>query len=146
MDISPEVALRGIIRPGSVYYFPSEKLTSTDSHFFVVINLNPFKEQLIILVCGSSKIESVKRRSRNQPSETLIEVTPEEYPHFSNTTIFDCNKGVYRHTVDDLIQRLSSKRLEICHDYLSYEIVESLRTGVLASPVVEREIKQQLTP
>ena len=44
------VLIKGTIKPGSVYYFPSEKLTSNDSHYFVVINLNPFIEQVIILI------------------------------------------------------------------------------------------------
>lgn len=144
MDISPEVALKGSIRPGSVYYFPSERLTSDESHYFVVINLDPFTEQITLLVCGSSRVESVKRRNKDNPPETLVEVTPEEYSQFSEKTIFDCNSSVFKHTIDDLIQRLSSKRLEICLNDMPIEIVERLRVGVLASPVVEYNTKQQL--
>lgn len=144
MDISPEVIIKGSIKPGSVYYFPSEKLTSNDSHYYAVINLNPFIEQVIILVCGSSKIIAVKQRNIGHSQETLVEVTPKQYSPFSGVTIFDCNNSVFKYTIDDLIQRLSSHRLECCVAEMPLDVVERLRVGVLTSRVVERDIQAQL--
>ncbi len=145
MDIPPEVVIKGTIRPGSVYYFPSKKLTSKESHFYVVVNLDPFNEQLIILVLGSSKIDVVKQRNKSHSSKTLVIVTPQQYPLFSGNTIFDCNNSVFRYPINDLVQRLSSKRLECCIREMPLDIVKLLREGVLASTVIERNIKEQLT-
>ncbi len=144
MDIPPEIIIKGAIRPGSVYYFPSERLTSTDSHYHVVINRNPFTEQVILLVCGSSRVDTVKRRNRGRSPKTLVEVTPEQYSLFSDVTIFDCNNSVFIYTIEDLIQRLSSHRLECCTTEMPLDLVKLLREGVLASPVIERNIKAQL--
>ncbi len=100
--------------------------------------------QVILLVCGSSKIVAVKRRNTENPPETLVEVTPIQYPLFSQATIFDCNNNVFEHTIDDLIQRLSSGHLEYCLKEMSLGVVQQLRKGVLASRLIEPRIKEQL--
>lgn len=144
MEIPPEVIIKGAIRPGSVYYFPNEKLTSHDSHYFVVINLNPYTEQVILLVCGSSQIATVKHRNIINPPETLIEVSPTQYPLFSEATIFDCNNSVFEHPIDDLIQRLSSHRLECCIMEMPLDVVQQLRNGILSSRLIAPHIKELL--
>jgi hypothetical protein len=144
MEIPPEVVIQGSIRPGSVYYFPSEHISSPEPHYYVVINLDPFVEQLILLVIGTSKIETVKQRNKDHPLNTLVTVTPEEYKPFTQITIFDCNNGVYPYPVSDLIRRLSIRKLEYCTCEMPTDIVERLREGVLTSRVITRSIKEQL--
>ena len=63
---------------------------------------------------------------------------------FSVNTIFDCNNSIFEHTVDDLIQRLSNKKLECCTTEMPLEIIQRLRKGVLASRLIEARIKKQL--
>jgi hypothetical protein len=144
MDIPPEVIIKGAIRPGSVYYFPSGRISSSESHYYVVINLNPFSEEIILLVLGSSKIEVVTQRNKDHPPNTLVTVTPEEYKPLSQITIFDCNNSVFPYPIKDLIRRLSIKKLEYCTCEMPIEIVERLRKAVLASRVIARDIKAQL--
>lgn len=142
MDIPPEVAIQASIKPGSVYYFPHEALTSPESHFFVVINTNPFTEKVVLLVCASSKIETVKRRNRNNPPETVVEIRRDQYSDFTCDSVFDCN-SVFPQSVEVLIERLSSNRLKLKAE-MGVELVEQLRRGVLASRQVSLAVKEQL--
>lgn len=143
VKIPPEAAIRATIQPGSVYYFPYEHLNSPEPHYFVVINIDPTNEQLILLVCASSKTSKVRRRWRDRPSETLVEVSPEQYPKFKWNSIFNCNH-VIEQTINQIIERLSSEQLKLMPE-MSLKLVERLRQGALASPTVANGIKKQLS-
>ena len=101
MKLPPEVQIKSSIRTGSVYYFPEDNFNSPDSHYFVVINIDPFHETTILLVCASSRINNVKFRRKDCPAETLIYLNPEQYPEFSRDTVFDCNYVIEK-TIDQL--------------------------------------------
>ena len=142
-DVPPNVTIRATIRPGSVYYFRHEDfLRSSDPHYFVVINIDPTIEQIILLVCASTKISKVVARSGNLPPQTLIKVKPSQYPGFPHTSIFDCNY-FYPDSIENLVQRLASKQLELKPE-MDIQLVEQLRQGVLDSPLIADRIKAQL--
>lgn len=142
-DVPPNVTIRATIRPGSVYYFRHEAfLHSSDPHYFVVINIDPTIEQVVLLVCASTKKFKVAARSANLPPQTLIQVKPSQYPGFIYTSIFDCNY-VYEDSLEELIQRLASKQLELKPE-MNMQLVEQLRQGVLDSPLIAGRIKAQL--
>lgn len=142
-DVPPDVAIRATIRPGSVYYFRHQDFRhSSDPHYFVVINIDPMNEEVILLVCASSSIFKVTSRSANLPPQTLIRVEPSEYPGFVYASVFDCNY-VYRDSLETLIERLSNKQLELKPE-IDMKLVERLRRGVLDSPLVAGRIKAQL--
>ena len=91
-DVPPDVVIRGTIQPGSVYYFRHDEfLHSTDPHYFIVINIDPTIEQVILLVCASTKKFKVFERSANFPPQTLVQVEPSQYTGFTYTSIIDCN-------------------------------------------------------
>ena len=142
MDIPPKVAIRASIKPGSVYYFPHESLSSPESHFFVVINVNPIAEEVIFLVCSSSKIDKVKQRNRNNPPETLVEISKRQYPDFTFDSIINCN-NVFPQSIEKLIERLSNKKLQLKAE-MDMTLVNKLRKGVLASRQIPLIIKKQL--
>ncbi len=142
MDIPPEIAIRASIRPGSVYYFPHEEFVSPEPHFFVVINIDPITEKVILLVCSSSKIETVKRRNKNNPPKTLVEVSQDQYPDFTCDSIFNCN-NIYPESIESLVERLSSKKLKLKAE-MDVALVKQLRRGVLASRLISPKIKEQL--
>ena len=142
MDIPPKVAIRASINPGSVYYFPHESLSSHKSHFFVVINIDPIAEEAIFLVCSSSKINKVKQRNRNNPPETLVEISKQQYPDFTFDSIINCN-NVFPESIENLIERLSNKELKLKAE-MNIALVNKLRKGVLASRQVPLIIKKQL--
>jgi len=142
-DVPPNVTIRASIRPGSVYYFCHETfLHSRDPHYFVVINIDPTIEQVILLVCASTRKFKVAARSANVPPQTLVQVKPSQYPGFIYTSILDCN-FVYEDSLETLIQRLANKQLELKPE-MDMQLVEQLRKGVLDSPLITPRIKAQL--
>lgn len=143
MEIPPEVTIKASIKPGSVYYFPNEKFSSDEPHYFIVINLPPIKDNdTIVLLYASSKLEKVKKRNRSNPSQTLVTVSKNQYSDFTCTSIFDCNK-FHIETIESLINRLSSGKLKLKSE-MDIKLVKQLRQGVLASPLVPQEIKRKL--
>jgi hypothetical protein len=142
MDIPPEVAIRATIKLGSVYYFPEETFSSSEPHYFIVINNNPHEDSIIFLVCSSSQIEKTRERHKNCPSETMVEIRPEQYGGFKVTSIIDCNY-VMEKSINKLIEKLSIGELKIKEE-MDLVIVNQLRNGVLRSRIVEKRIKTLL--
>lgn len=143
-DVPPEVAIKATIRPGSVYYFRHESfIYSEDPHYFIVINLDPLNEKVLLLVCSTTRPYKVQQRHLNCPEKTLVQVTPSQYPDFTLTSIIDCNNVIDTETINSLINRLANKEL-VMKTEMDIELVEQFREGVLVSPVVSRRIKAQL--
>jgi len=142
VEIPPEVAIKATIKPGSVYYFPHENFTSRESHYFVVINIDPVDEHVILLVCASSKVTKVEKRRENCPAETLVKIDQTQYQDFNNPSIFDCN-NVIEQTVEQLVNRLSNGKLKLKTE-MDVKLVEQLRRGVLSSRLVTKRIQIQL--
>lgn len=140
--IPPEVQIRAAIKPGSVYYFPEASFTSTEPHYFVVLNHNPLADTFLVLVCASSQIEKVKRRRLNCPATTLVEMTPADYSSFTKPTIIDCNE-VHEHSIDDLVGMRGKYDLRTKPE-MDTAIVATLRQAVCASPLITGKIKTML--
>lgn len=140
MDIPPELEIRASIKPGSVYYFRHDEISR--SHYFTVINKNPSSDAIILLLCGSSQIEKKRLWYSACPPETLVIVKPSQYRDFSLPTVINCN-NVFEVTIQHLIKKHADGLLELKAD-MSMAIVEALRRGVLASPLVELRIKAML--
>lgn len=142
VKVPPQVALKGTIRPGSVYYFPHERFSSPEPHYFVVINVDPIIDEVILLVCASTKIANVRRQFKACPDETFAVISPEQYSGFKSTSILNCN-NVHKQSIDQLVERLSNGQLKLKPE-MGIELVERLRQGVLASPTVTPETKELL--
>lgn len=142
----PELPLNSIIKStiqsGSVYYFPDEALHSPDPHYFVVLNISPVLDRILILVCSSTQIESCKRRSKMFPSTTLVEITHGQYSDFPFHSIVDCNYPFER-TIDELMKKYREGKLSF-KSVMSELLVNQLRQGVLQSTLVAPEIKDLL--
>ncbi len=139
VKIPPAVAIRGTIRPGSVYYFPYERFSSREAHYFVVINIGPTIDEVILLICASSKIANVKSQWRNCPDETVVVISPHQYSGFKSISILNCNH-VLEQSIDQLVERLTNEQLKLKPE-MSIELVEQLRQGVIISPTVSGRIK-----
>ena len=146
ISIPPKVRILATIKAGSVYYFKEEKLSSTEPHFFVVLNKSPKTEAFLVLLCASSQVE--KRKARAQKlgflPETLVFVSPSEYRFFNKETVIDCN-AVFEKTTQAVIEKLEHSKLEVCVDMLPEPIVKKLVAGVLASNQVSGLVKQMLS-
>lgn len=142
VKVPPEVVIKGTIRPGSVYYFPHESFSSPEPHYFVVINIDPTSDEVILLICASTKIASIKRQWWTCPDETFVVISPQQYSGFKSISILNCNH-VIKQSINQLVDRLSNGRLKLKPE-MDIELVEQLRQGVMASPIVERGIKRLL--
>jgi hypothetical protein len=142
ISIPPEVAIKATIRPGSVYYFPEESFNTEEPHYFIVINIEPLTDRVVILVCASSQIDKIKVRRNTCPSDTLIEIGTLQYCDFKVNSIIDCNY-VLEKNIDQLIEKLKNGKLALKSE-MDIKLVNQLRQGVLNSPVIERRIKEIL--
>ncbi len=138
-EIPPHVVIKSTIKPGSVYFFPEETFHVRYPHFFIVLNTNPLTDTAIILVCASSEIDKVKQRRRLCPVETLVELTPHQYPGFIFNSIIDCN-FILEKTLDQLVEKLSSHQMQLKLE-MDAGLVNRIREGVLKSNLVEQRIK-----
>lgn len=145
VDIPAEIRITASLQSGSVYYFEEERLTSTEPHYFVVLNKNPHKEEFLVLVVASSQVEKRKRIARNLgfPEETLVVITPQEYSTFRVETVIDCN-SVFEKSIQSLVDKLNSNQLKICTDPIPDDIVQKLIAGVLTSTQVTMEVQALL--
>ncbi|MDD5701431.1 MAG: hypothetical protein PHU23_05205 [Dehalococcoidales bacterium] len=142
IEIPPEVVIKSTIKTGSVYYFPEETIHSAEPHYFIVLNINPTDDTILILVCASSRVEKVKLRRRMCPPSTLVEVTPTEYEDFTVPSIIDCNY-VLEKSITQLIEKLSTNKLRLKSE-MDMSIVDRIRNGVKDSILIDRRIKQTL--
>ena len=142
MDIPPEVTIKSTIKPGSVYYFPNEVLSSKESHYFIVINIDPIEDEVIFLVCSSSKIDKVKQRNRHNPPQTLVAISKEDYEDFTCDSIINCN-NVFSERIEGLVDKLSKKTLKLKAE-MNKNIVKKLREATWASLQVTLDIKKKL--
>lgn len=145
MEIPAEVRVLGAIQSGSVFYFEEENLDTTDAHFFIVVNKDPRTEELLILVVASSQVEKRKKRASTLgfPLETLVFISPAEYPLFTKDTVIDCNRA-FEKTPQSLVDKFAMGRLRVCMEVMDAAIVEKLKAGVIASTQVAENIKKQL--
>ncbi len=142
VEIPAEIQIKSTIQPGSVFYFSEETFASREPHFFIVLNKQPLTETLLLFVCSSTQIETVKKRRKHLPPATLVVIKKEDYCEFAKDSIIDCNY-IVRRPLNLLIKKLESKKL-IIKDYIKTSIIDEIRNGVLASPLVEKVIKNML--
>lgn len=147
MNIPAETQIRATIQPGSVFYFVETTFASREPHYFIVLNQTPDTDELIVLVCSSSKIERVKERVRRRhwPESTLVEITKAEYDDFSeDTSIINCNYVMTR-PIEQIIEKRKKEELK-CKKIMDMALVDTLRKGVWDSPKVSKELKEKYLP
>ena len=137
-----EALLRLTLRGGSVYYLQDRSLTSPEPHYFVVLNLDPNGDHFLVMVVVSSNISGVHERFRNLPASTRVEISPADYNTFTKQSIVDCNH-FFRATKLELLQKLQTGFAKE-YPQLHTDILAKLRAGILASPLIEDEIKQMV--
>ncbi|KKT87313.1 hypothetical protein A3A64_03490 [Candidatus Gottesmanbacteria bacterium RIFCSPLOWO2_01_FULL_48_11] len=133
------------IETGSVYYYEEKELSSSEPHYFIVLNINPRSEGTLILACVSSKVKKRKRiaKSLGFPGRTLVVVSPSEYPIFDTESVIDCNR-TFERTIQSLADKLEKKQLKICKILMPKEIVQKLISGTLASNQTSEGVRKIL--
>src|SRR3989344_3354008 len=110
MDIPPKIRIPLCIEQGCVYNFRLEvdgPNRQSKNRYFVVLNRNPKTDTALILVTSTTQI--VRRREFVQRAriseQTIVSVSPHEYPVFSSESAFNCN-DVIEVSMDDLIRKV----------------------------------------
>ena len=133
--------LRTGLRAGSVFYFQSRELTSAEPHFFVVVNSDPIRAELLLLTIVTSNLADVRTRNRTR-MQTVVEITPSEYAEFTLHSAIDCN-SVFEKPLSELAGMVMRKEVRYHRD-LPPKIFAKIRAAVLASPVIPDELKEML--
>jgi hypothetical protein len=142
IDFPPEAKanwLKGTIKAGSVYKFSEATFSSTDPHFFIVLNHTPSADPFIALVVASSQIAKVQGRNSHLPPETLIRINPGQYADFTLPSIVDGNQ-VHQRSIGELEFKIKTGKLEIKAD-MDLSLVKRIRIAVNLSKKVEDEVK-----
>lgn len=134
----PRVNIRDIIRPGSVYYFHDDELSSPEPHYFVVLNKNPDTDSVLVLVCSSSQVRATLLTCGMMP-ETLVQISPAEYRDFSRDSIVNCN-SVFERNIAKLQQKNNNGALWV-KSIMPPAILQKLRDAVEESCVVDEDLK-----
>ncbi len=143
MDIPADIQIISTLEAGSVFYFGHEDFEDPSiPHYFIVLNDNPKKDKILVLVCASSRVEKVKNRRSNCHEQTLVDLTPAEYIHLTTATVIDCN-SVMEIELSNLIQKFKEGKLKICEKmpFTSFNLIKS---GVLTSRLVEERKKNMV--
>ncbi len=131
--------IRHTLRPGTVYYFQHRALSSVEPHYFIVVNINPLGDELLLMAVASSKLENVRLRRRGLPPETLVEISQLDYDEFTKQSIVDCNK-VFRKSLAELVEDWRRGVVSPMKD-LPRELLFRIQAGIMISPMVEEEAK-----
>jgi len=134
--------IRVSLRPGTVYYMADRALTSTEPHYFIVVNANPLGDQILLLTVASSQIEKVKKRRAREPESTVVEIEESAYSEFTKDSIIDCNQVITK-TLQDLCGQWTREEI-IPKEDIPGEILVALQQGVLQSRLVSETDKDKI--
>jgi len=131
--------IKSTITAGSVYYFNDPSLKVTYRHYCIAVNVDPSKDTVILLVYSSHRTSKVRKRRKGFPTETMVEISPIQYPGFDKKSIIDCNKILERN-IDVIASKFDQGKLEI-KPVMGLRLVKTLRKGLIASNQIPERIK-----
>ena len=126
--------LRLTLREGSIYYFADRSLTSTEPHYFIVVNSNPIKQEVLLLSVVTSQVDAIKLR-RKDCSETLVELNPQICEALTKPSIVDCN-DLKKVELADFNERYQRKVIRCCDKDLTLPLRKALRKAIHASKIL----------
>jgi hypothetical protein len=117
-----------------VLYIEEWAFDTTTPHYFVVLNVDPQSDEVVLLACATSQIASREAAARRNgmPPSTLVQVEPSDYPSFKVTSLFDCNT-LHRYTMAALENKQTGGFLQV-KPMMPMEVVEKLRQAAIESP------------
>ena len=143
LPVDGNVAIRSTIGPGTVFYFSEESFRSSANHYFVVLNHAPLIDRAIMMVNATTNIAGRRAARTSLPAETLVEVQRANCPFLTEDSIFDCNSPT-THPIEVLIKKFNDGKLKLVAHAAPSDLLERLRTGVLASPLISNADKAPL--
>lgn len=139
-------AIRRTLKRGDILRIKGDPpFTSDKYHFFIVLNLNPATEEVLLLVAGTSQVQKrLEARARTSGDDQYVANTTKVFPassynFFSKQTLFDCNEVHKVH-----IEIIARSNLQVDNFSISEEDAIDLVAKVGNSRLVEPRIKRQL--
>jgi hypothetical protein len=133
--------LRLSLKAGSVYYFVDREITSPEPHYFVVLNKNPIRNEILILAIVTSNIDRIRRLRLTAP-QTIVEFGRSEYRPLTLASIVDGN-DLLEKDLSDFAERWERREIKECLR-VSDVLLARLLSAVLASELVTEEVKALL--
>jgi hypothetical protein len=131
--------LRLTLREGSIYYFAERHLTSSEPHYFIVVNSDPLTQQVLLLSVVTSKVDDVKLRRKACP-ETLVELGPDVFDVLKKPSIVDCN-DLKQIPLAEFNARFIRKEIHYFDKDLPVALRKALRKAIHASSILAPEVK-----
>lgn len=131
--------LRISLREGSAYYFTDRSLTSLEPHYFIVVNADPLRQELLLLGVCTSKVAEVKARRKDLP-ETIVEISPQTFGVLKKLSIVDCN-DLKQVRLAEFNARFARKEIEYFDKDVPAGLRNALRKAIHASKILPDEIK-----
>jgi hypothetical protein len=127
------------LREGSIYYFVERRVTSPESHYFIVVNHDPLTQRVLLLAVLTSNIRDAKRR-RASSLGTLVEFTPAASNVFTKECVADCN-DLMDIPLIEFNERFVAGEIKYFDKDLSLDDRRALRKAIHASDLVAPEMK-----
>lgn len=134
-----DLKLRFTLREGSVYYFAERHLTSSEPHYFIVVNSDPLAQQVLVLSIVTSQVEYVKLRRKACP-ETLVELAPDIFDVLKKPSIVDCN-DLKQIPLAEFNARFVRREIRCFDKDLPVALRKAMRKAIYASTILAAEMK-----
>lgn len=147
MDIPPKIRVPLCIEQGCVFNFYIDFGTTarqSKNRYFVVLNKNPKTDLLLIMITPTSQVNKkrdfIKRAGISE--QTIVSVSPSEYPTFKTESAFNCN-DVIEVSMKDLIRKIEEDG-SMNYQKIPDSVLAKIIIGINASPRVSPAIKKLL--
>lgn len=144
MKIPSDIAIKSVLKPGSVFYFIEDSFQSKEPHYFVVLNKDPITENLLLMVNATSNVSDRISWAKKVglPAATLVEADSRKCTFLAKQSIFNCNSPIIR-PLKTLIEKFDDSKLGLKGN-VTDEVLEELRQGVILSPLVDGVTKEMI--
>jgi hypothetical protein len=138
MDL-PINLINSVIKEGAVFYFRTNKISSDEPHYFIVIS--NIDNKIIALSCCTSQYDTIlKYIKRNKyPDNTIADIDYNNYVFLKNPTFINCNGKIEFEYNEFVNKHLKDEKGEVNQNDLK-KIID----GMLNSPDIEEEFKEIL--
>ncbi len=142
--LTPQQSLALTIKQGAVYYFTSSQLSSSEPHYFVVLNKSPIDDPIVLLGVATTKVRK-KLEWVNKvglPTNTIVIVRQGKSAVFSKETAFNCNQPTEM-LATDFFDKCKFELFEYKGE-IEQDILVEVIHAVQGSPMVTERIKELL--
>jgi hypothetical protein len=139
--IPPEIEIPLCIEQGSIYHYEIE-LTNRDGstykgeRFFIVLNVNPKTDEVIVLTTITSQIVKQEQFIKvvGEDPDTLVRISPADFSRLTKDSVVNCN-NTYETNLNELIEKIKEGG-KIFYEKLPQNLISALTAGVLKSTQV----------